>query len=63
MCRKTSQVITTSESTVSSQHQDQHEASLVSLSALNPGDHVIEQEEDHDQAHRDVAEDAAVVPS
>lgn len=30
-------------------------------SALNPGDHVVEQEEDQDQAHGDVAEDAAVV--
>lgn len=31
------------------------------LSALNPGDQVVKQEEDQDQAHRDVAEDAAVV--
>lgn len=30
-------------------------------SALNPGDQVVKQEEDQDQAHRDVAEDAAVV--
>lgn len=31
------------------------------LSALNPGDQVVQQEEDQDQAHRDVAENAAVV--
>lgn len=34
---------------------------LFPQSALNPGDHVVEQEEDHDQAHRDVAQEAAVV--
>lgn len=32
------------------------------VSALNPGDQVVEQEENQDQTHRDVAEDAAVVP-
>lgn len=33
------------------------------LSALNPGDQVVEQEEDHHQAHRHVAEDATIVPA
>lgn len=51
----------TSESTVSAPHQDQLLADLVVQSALNPGDHVVKQEEDQDQAHRDVAKDAAVV--
>lgn len=32
-------------------------------SALNPGDQVIEKEEDQDQAYGHVAEDAAVVPA
>lgn len=36
-------------------------ADVVVTSALNPGDQVVEQEEDQDQAHRDVAEDAAIV--
>lgn len=45
----------TSESKVSAPHQDQLQADLVFMSALNPGDQVVEQEEDQDQAHRDVA--------
>lgn len=43
------------------QHQDQLQSGLVLTSALNPGDHVVEQEEDNDQANGDIAEDAAVV--
>lgn len=51
----------TSESTVSAPQQDQLLADLSFSSALNPGDHVVKQEEDQDQAPRDVAEDATVV--
>lgn len=54
-----------SQSTVSAPHQDQVPGLICfikSLSALDPGDQVVEQKEDNDQPHRDVAEDASVVP-
>lgn len=54
-------MIMMSEPIVSAPHQDQLLGDLVFLSALNPGDQVVKQEEGQDQAHRDIAEDAAVV--